>query len=86
MPPSSTVPPSGTLTVVTTETNENDGNCTVTPCAIDVPLLRIFLVVFAVVVLELLVLLELVLDDEPSNVNVSTLPICVKNGTMVIRT
>ena len=29
---------------------------------------------------------ELVLEDEPSNVNVSTLPIWVKNGTIVRRT
>ena len=31
MPPNSTVPPSGTLTVVVTVTKENDGNCTVVP-------------------------------------------------------
>ena len=42
MPPSSTVPPSGTLTVVTTETNENDGNCTVTPLEFFASLLSFF--------------------------------------------
>ena len=31
MPPSRTVPPSGTLTVVVTVTKEKVGNCTVTP-------------------------------------------------------
>ena len=31
MPPNSTVPPSGTLTVVLTETTENVGNWTVVP-------------------------------------------------------
>ena len=31
-------------------------------------------------------LLELVEDEEPSNVKVSTFPICVKNGTIVMRT
>ena len=34
MPPSSTVPPSGTLTVVVTVTNEKVGNCTVMPSVV----------------------------------------------------
>ena len=34
MPPSSTVPPSGTLTVVLTVTNEKFGNCTVMPSVV----------------------------------------------------
>src|SRR5690349_2728383 len=62
MPPRSTVPPSGTLTVVTTETNENDGNWTVTPVAVLASLLSFFSFLPSAslsVVLE-----ELVLDDE----------------------
>lgn len=34
MPPKSTVPPSGTLTVVVTVTYENVGNCTVVPACV----------------------------------------------------
>ena len=43
MPPKRTVPPSGTLTVVTTETNENDGNWTVTPVELFVSACRLSL-------------------------------------------
>src|SRR3954452_23613111 len=67
IPPRSTVPPSGTLTVVTTDTNENDGNCTVTP-VLALDLLSSFFSFFASLFASV-VLLELVDDDEPSNVN-----------------
>ena len=36
MPPNSTVPPSGTLTVVVTVTKLNVGNCTVVPSVVTV--------------------------------------------------
>src|SRR4051812_36959536 len=70
MPPRSTVPPSGTLTVVTTDTNENAGNWTVTPLEFFASLLSFFS--FLPSSSLSVVLDEFVLDEEPSNVNVST--------------
>ena len=44
MPPKSTVPPSGTLTVVVTVTKAKVGNCTVVPCVVVVKLASLLLV------------------------------------------
>ena len=78
------MPPSGTLTVVVTVTNEKVGNCTVTPSVVVVCVVGLgrrcrrrlasaSLVFFVVVV-------------EPVNVNLLTSPIWLKNGTTVSRT
>ncbi len=76
MPPSSTVPPSGTLTVVETVIVWKDGSCTVVPVLEDSSFESDFS--FLPLLSSSVVLLELVLDLAPSNVKVSTLPICVK--------
>jgi len=71
MPPSSTVPPSGTLTVVVTVTNENCGSWTV------VPLLDYSSSLLVEVSLEpdFESLDFFVVELEPLNVNVFTSPI-----------
>ena len=76
------MPPSGTLTVVVTLVKANVGNCTVVPSTVRVwPCVTLLsgsegsctTVPLSVVTL-------------PSNVNVSTSPIWLKNGTSVRRT
>ena len=99
MPPSSTVPPSGTLTVVVTVVKMNSGNWMVVPldrtsCSRSA---------LALVVTpapapmppttsaspstpDFSSLLLVFVDREPSNWNSSTFPICEKKGTSVSRT
>ena len=85
MPPRSTVPPSGTLTVVVTDTKEKVGNCTVVPeCVVE---LELFCFVASVGLTWLPVReVSMVVESEPVKVNVFTSPILLKNGTTVNRT
>src|SRR5262245_890581 len=82
MPPSRTVPPSGTLTVVVTVTKENCGNCTVVPVLAESSSLADDDVSSPDFESE-----DFFVDDvEPVKVNVLTSPIWLKNGTTVKRT
>ena len=86
MPPKSTVPPSGTLTVVVTDTNEKFGNCTVTPSVV-VVVASVLAVESPPVPPELsLELVAPVVVEEPENVNSCTVPIWLNSGKTVSRT
>src|SRR5262245_2118393 len=82
MPPRSTVPPSGTLTVVVTVTNENCGNWTVVPVLDE----SSSALLEAALEPDFESLDFFVVELDPLNVNVSTSPIWLKNGTTVNRT
>ena len=89
MPPSSTVPPSGTLTVVVTVTNAKVGNCTVVPeFVVELELLALFHMVAGVVAFgnspERVLLVVVVVA--PVNWKVFTAPMLLKKGTTVSRT
>ena len=81
MPPKSTVPPSGTLTVVEMVVKMNVGNWTVVPSRVVTSLSRPCSSPSGSVTM-----VPVSLDDRPSKVNSCTGPIRLKNGTKVSRT